>query len=89
LSSFHESIDKIISIEWEMFTSVNEGQARASCQDDRRTFEGMRAAQFHAWQASAVESYLEDLGAAESAGRNLVEEKYIHMMKTTEPGAAV
>ena len=78
-------IDKIVSIEWEMFTAVNEGEERASCQEDRVTFEGMRRAQFNEWSLPAAESYLDDLETAQRSGRNLVEEKYIHMMKTTEP----
>jgi hypothetical protein len=45
----------------------------------------MRRGQFDAWSQDAAESYLEDLTAAEAAGGNLVEEKYIHMMRTTEP----
>ena len=75
----------IISIEWDMFSAVNEGEERASCQEDRDTFEGMRAAQVDAWSDEAAASYLSDLEAAVGCGRNLVEEKYIHMMKTTEP----
>jgi len=80
-----EIIDKIVSIEWSMFTSVNEGKDRANCQKDRNTFIGMRTAQFSAWPLNAVASYLDDLEKARHNGRNLVEEKYIHMMKTTEP----
>ena len=72
-------IDKIISIEWDMFASVNEGKERASCQEDKRTFVGMRAAQFSAWSLKAVASYLNDLEKARQNGRNLLEEKYIHM----------
>ena len=79
------SIEKIILYEWEMFTSVNEGEEKVSCQEDRITFEAMRAAQFKAWSPAAVSSYLDDLEAARKSGRNLIEEKYIHMMETTEP----
>ena len=78
-------IERITQIEWEMFVSVNEGEERASCQEDRPSFEAMRFAQFETWPFDAVESYLGDLNAALSCGRNLVEEKYIHMMKSTEP----
>ena len=80
-----EIIKRIISIEWEMFISVNEGEERASCQEDRATFDGMRYAQFSAWSHKAIASYIADLEAARIGGRNLIEEKYIHMMKTTEP----
>ena len=76
---------KILSIEWDMFISVNEGGEQADCQEDSVTFEGMRTAQFIAWSPEAAASYLEDLEKAQECGRNLVEEKYINMMKTTEP----
>ena len=78
-------IENIVSLEWEMFTAVNEGEARANCQEDRITFDGMRTAQFSAWPAEAITSYQDDLLNARQCGRNLVEEKYIHMMETTEP----
>jgi len=80
-----EIIKSIVAIEWEMFTTVNEGESRASCQDDHPAFEGMRTAQFTAWPLVASQSYLDDLATALRDDRNLVEEKYIHMMKTTEP----
>ena len=80
-----EIIYKILSIEWDMFTAVNKGGERAGCQEDQRTFFGIRKAQFSAWSLKAVASYLEDLINARRKGRNLLEEKYIHMMKTTEP----
>ena len=81
----NELIDNIIAIEWEMFVSVNEGADKASCQEDYPTFRGMRAAQFSAWPPEVAESYLNDLETARGEDRNLVEAKYIHMMKKTEP----
>ncbi|NMA25298.1 MAG: DUF4125 family protein [Clostridiales bacterium] len=78
-------IDRIVSLEWDMFQAVNKGGPRASCQDDRATFEGMRRGQFEAWSAAACRSYLDDLLNAALGGRNLVTEKYIHMMKYTFP----
>lgn len=78
-------IMSIVESEWKMFDAVNAGEARASCQDDKNTFVGMRRAQFEAWSDEACISYLGDLQRAEEDGRNLVTEKYIHMMKTTEP----
>ena len=80
-----EIIENIIKIEWEMFTAVNEGGPRASCQEDFFIFSGMRNAQFSAWSLKVVASYLKDLKNAQKNGRNLLEAKYIHMMKTTEP----
>ena len=79
------TVKNIIELEWEMFIAVNEGGERASCQEDPVTFEGMRAAQFNAWSDDAACSYLSDLEKAKNDERNLIEEKYIHMSKTTEP----
>lgn len=78
-------IDKIIALEWKMFSSVNEGGPKASCQEDPVTFEGMRRAQFSAWSQEAVQCYLSDVEIATAEGRNLAMEKYIHMMKSTAP----
>lgn len=85
MEKFNSAIDKIVSFEWDMFQSVNEGGPKASCQEDRVTFEGMRRGQFEAWSEEAVESYLYDVTDAILEGRNLVTEKYIHMMKNTSP----
>jgi len=80
-----EVIDGIILIEWGMFQAVNEGGPRASCQDDEETFQAMRRAQFSAWSEDAAGSYFQDLMRANIAGRNLIAEKYIHMMRETAP----
>ncbi|MDR0838218.1 MAG: DUF4125 family protein [Oscillospiraceae bacterium] len=77
--------DNIVALEWDMFQLVNEGGPRADCQDDFRTFDGMRRGQFEAWSDEAAKSYEGDLEAAKVAGRNLIAEKYIHMMRTTTP----
>ena len=78
-------IDNLIALEWEMFSSVNDGGPKASCQEDPITFDGMRRGQFMAWSQEAVESYYEDVKLATAIGRNLAMEKYIHMMKSTAP----
>ena len=75
---------QVIETEWEMFRTVN-GDRYVSCQEDPETFAGMRAAQFRAWPAEALESYAEDLARAKAEGRNLLREKYIRMMRSTEP----
>ena len=80
-----ELINYAVSIEWEMFSSVNEGESPVSCQEDRVTFEEMRIAQFNAWSPDTIASYLDDLETAHKNGQNLIEAKYIHMMKTTQP----
>lgn len=80
----NEMIKEMISLEWEMFHNVN-GETRVDCQDERPMFELMRNAQFSAWNEATCKSYLEDLKAATAAGKNLCREKYIHMMKSTDP----
>lgn len=77
--------EQIVSAEWHMFQAAHNKGGRAPCQDDYITFYNMRTAQFDAWSDEAAESYLEDLRAAEAAGRNLIAEKYLHMMKSTHP----
>lgn len=79
-----EMINRILNLEWEMFHNVN-GDTRAVCQQNRQTFEIMRRAQYEAWSDEAVAAFLEDIEAAHAEGRNLSREKYIHMMKTTDP----
>lgn len=85
MSVMDDMISKIVLFEWDMFQAVNEGGPRADCQDDRITFEGMRRAQFMAWSEETRASYLDDLVNAVLDGRNLVKEKYIHMMKYAAP----
>lgn len=77
--------EQIVAIEWTMFQTTRNKGGRASCQDDYVTFYNMRIAQFGAWSDEAAESYLEDLKAARAAGRNLIAEKYLNMMKSTYP----
>lgn len=79
-----ELIRRIIDDEWELFHTVN-GDYAVSCQNDRPTFEIMRRAQYEAWSQEALELYAADLAAATAEGRNIVREKYIHMMRTTAP----
>ena len=85
MNSKSEQTAMIIDLEWNMFSSVNEGGAKASCQEDRETFDGMRRAQYEAWSDKAVQEFLNDISAAAGKNRNLASEKYIHMMKSTFP----
>ena len=77
--------DRIIEKEFSMFTTVNQGHDRADCQDDKETFTIMRKSQFSAYDIFTLESYLQDLLAAEDGHRNLVAEKYAWMMAKTAP----
>ncbi len=79
-----ELTERIIEKEWAMFHNVN-GSTRADCQEDRATFELMRRAQYDAWDESTVACFFADICAAEREGRNLSREKYIRMMKSTDP----
>lgn len=78
-------IESIIEKEWRMFQAVNAGQARADCQEDPNAFALMRHSQFCAWSGEACRCYEQDLANAAAEGRNLLEEKYIHMMASCTP----
>ena len=80
-----ELVEEIIRREAEMFQSTQNIGGRASCQDDLKTFYNMRRSQMDAWNEETLESYLADLQAVQEAGRNLVTEKYFHMMEYTHP----
>lgn len=77
--------EEIVEREWAQFQQVQNEGGRASCQDDRDTFNEMRLAQFLTWPRELAASYCEDLEAAERLGRNLLTEKYARMMASTEP----
>ena len=81
-----ELIQEIIEKDWNMFHSVN-GDDRTDCQDDRPTFDLMRRAQYDAWDEASLNCYYNDLCTAEAEGRNLAREKYIRMMRSTDPRA--
>lgn len=75
----------ILRNEWEMFQKVQGIDGRAPCQDQYETFVIMRLSQHESMPVEVLESYLNDLETAKSAGRNLVMEKYAHMMAQTDP----
>ena len=78
-----ELITRLLDRDFVMFHAVNGDGEKADCQNDRQTFDMMRRAQFSAWSMETCESYYQDILEAESTGRNLCAEKYIHMMKNT------
>lgn len=78
-------VSTLIQYEWDMLQEVVNVDGRADCQDDPHTFAIMRKSQFEAWEPEVRESYFEDLQIAKSEGRNLLFEKYAHMMQNTEP----
>ena len=77
-------IESIVELEWPMFREVN-GDTRADCQENYPMFVNMRTSQFSAWNEEALSAYREDLLAAEREQHNLLRDKYIHMMASTEP----
>lgn len=70
--------EKILELELVMFLSVPTTH-RYRCQEDPESFKLHRKAQFAAWSAPALESYLIDLQQARAAGRNLLAIKYARM----------
>lgn len=85
VSSKEDLIATIVQAEWEMFQAVPNAGAPAGCQQDFKTFEIMRSSQAVSWSEAALESYLDDLRAAQRSGRNLLTEKYARMMESTAP----
>ncbi len=77
--------DDVVEHEWEMFRRVPNRGGTASCQESPQTFRIMRTAQLASWSDALLESYLVDLQDAALAGRNLLTEKYGHMMQSTAP----
>lgn len=78
-------VNDIIDREWAMFQKTQNMGGRASCQDQFDTFYINRYSQHSILSADTLESYRNDLIAAEMAGRNLVTEKYAYMMEFTDP----
>jgi hypothetical protein len=70
--------EQILELELPMFLSVPTTH-RYSCQEDPDSFKLHRRAQFAAWSAPALESYLIDLQRAKAANRNLLAIKYARM----------
>lgn len=72
-------ISKIIELEWDMFSAVQNRGGRASCQENPETFKIIRISNFMSWSEETLESYLNDLEEAKKAGRNTMTEKYALM----------
>ena len=78
-------IAEVVRREWRQFDKVQNEGGRAGCQDDWKTFEIMRTAQYRTWNDELLNSYLQDLKDAEESGWNLITEKYARMMESTDP----
>ena len=85
MSKKDDLVTTIVEIEWCMFQNVRNVGGTAPCQRDYETFEIMRYSQAMSWSEATLESYLDDLSAAEESGRNLLTEKYARMMESTSP----
>ncbi|MCR5388889.1 MAG: DUF4125 family protein [Lachnospiraceae bacterium] len=84
-NSKEQVIKEIVAMEWEMFQLTQNNGGRASCQDNYPVFCNMRHAQFDAWSEDACIDYYTDLVESINDGRNLIAEKYFHMMEFTYP----
>lgn len=78
-------LQKIVELEWNMFSRVQNAGGPAACQNDPATFRIMRTSQCAGWPEKLLASYLADLETAQAAGRNLLTEKYAWMMRSTCP----
>jgi len=85
MESKEELVDAIVKLEWKAFDKVQNVGGRAGCQDDWETFEIMRKSQYLTWNMDMLVQYCLDFEAADSAGRNLISEKYARMMESTVP----
>lgn len=77
----NELIEKILEKEWNYFSNLNNMGGRASCQDNKEDFAIMRKAQWLTFNEETLKSYWEDLNSR----KNPLFEKYIRMMKYTDP----
>lgn len=77
----NELIEKILEKEWNYFSNLDNMGGRASCQDNKEDFTIMRKAQWLTFNEETLKSYWEDLNSA----KNPLFEKYIRMMKYTDP----
>lgn len=77
--------EKIVELEWKMFSTVINSGCPACCQRDKTTFDIMRHSQIGVWTYELQEQYLSDLMLAWRDGRNIMSEKYARMMEFTFP----
>lgn len=78
-------VKKIIEIEWDMFSNLNNIGGRADCQNNRVMFDLMRKSQYFAWNCDLINSYYNDLIKAKENNYNLLWIKYAFMEETVDP----
>lgn len=76
-----ELIKKILEIEWQYFTKLNNIGGRADCQDNKDDFIIMRKSQWETFNEETLNSYLDDLNSMV----NPLFIKYAEMMKYNMP----
>lgn len=75
----------IAKTEFEAFDKVHNEGGRASCQNNWPTFKIMRMSQYLTWDEDMLLQYLYEFKKNLSLGRNMIQEKYARMMKSTAP----
>lgn len=81
----NEIVEEIVNIEWYFFKNTKNTDGIAECQLNDEEFFIMRKGQWLCYPLKVLQSYLQDLYQALDENRNLVFEKYLYMMKNTEP----
>lgn len=84
-ADIQQVIDEILEIEWEMMTAITAIDDPMGCTQDQATFNIMRTSQHAIWSKDTLKSYYADLKNAKGEHRNMIAEKYAHMMKVTSP----
>ncbi len=80
-----EKLDKLVDLEWDLFTNVQNRGGRAACQDNKKTFVIMRKAQASNWTDELIDSWTDDLIDLKAQGRNPMAEKYARMEQNIDP----
>lgn len=80
-----ELVDNILEKEWYFFSNTKDTEGIAECQTNKDEFIVMRKSQWINYDEKILNSYINDLERAYYENRNLVQEKYLYMMKNTEP----
>ena len=75
-------VNEIVDLEWEAFGEVSNEGGRASCQDNRETFDIMRKSQYLTWTVEMLMQFKSDFEDAKRQGWNMVTEKYARMMES-------
>lgn len=89
MSGKDELLNKIVSVEWEMFSAVKaiDSGSSPTCQEDKQSFIIMRCSNFSPWPDTLLSHYLEFIVSAQTQERNVITEKYAFMMRSTDPDA--